>query len=100
MAGRAALQVRAGEGGLFPESVAATVSAVPGVELAVPLVSASAFTAEDTGELLTIHGVDIANDRAVRVYDARDQGGLVLDDPLRSEEHTSELQSPMYLVCR
>src|SRR5437879_6353217 len=21
-------------------------------------------------------------------------------DPLRSEEHTSELQSPMYLVCR
>ena len=82
MAGRAALQVRAGEGGLFPESVAATVSAVPGVELAVPLVSASAFTAEDTGELLTIHGVDIANDRAVRVYDARDQGGLVLDDPL------------------
>lgn len=82
MAGRAALQVRAGEDGLFPESVAATVSAVPGVELAVPLVSASAFTAEDTGELLTIHGVDIANDRAVRVYDARDQGGLVLDDPL------------------
>src|SRR5437879_10659429 len=23
-----------------------------------------------------------------------------LDDPNRSEEHTSELQSPMYLVCR
>src|SRR5437879_12610679 len=22
------------------------------------------------------------------------------DDPVRSEEHTSELQSPMYLVCR
>src|SRR5437879_8845279 len=26
-------------------------------------------------------------------------GGLALD-PTRSEEHTSELQSPMYLVCR
>src|SRR5437762_11196881 len=31
------------------------------------------------------------------------EGELRLDDdasPLRSEEHTSELQSPMYLVCR
>src|SRR5437879_8284342 len=27
-------------------------------------------------------------------------GFLSLDDPERSEEHTSELQSPMYLVCR
>src|SRR5437762_9184889 len=27
---------------------------------------------------------------------ARPSGGI----PLRSEEHTSELQSPMYLVCR
>src|SRR5437879_8574729 len=29
-------------------------------------------------------------------------GALGLDptDPARSEEHTSELQSPMYLVCR
>src|SRR5437762_4898330 len=25
---------------------------------------------------------------------------LVLREPRRSEEHTSELQSPMYLVCR
>src|SRR5436189_3445877 len=26
--------------------------------------------------------------------------GLVLQNSARSEEHTSELQSPMYLVCR
>ena len=82
MAGRAALQVTAGEGGLFPEDVATIVSAVPGVELAVPVVSASAFTTDDTGELLTVHGVDIGNEAAVRVYDARDSGGLELDDPL------------------
>src|ERR1017187_8830809 len=25
---------------------------------------------------------------------------LLLENPIRSEEHTSELQSPMYLVCR
>src|SRR2546426_4985207 len=27
-------------------------------------------------------------------------GALILDEPLRSEEHTSELQSPCNLVCR
>src|SRR6266481_40090 len=82
MAGRAALQVTAGEGGLFPEDVAAKVAAVPGVELAVPVVNATAFTADDSGELLTVHGVDITNEAHVRVYDARDNGGLELDDPL------------------
>src|SRR5437879_10720997 len=25
---------------------------------------------------------------------------LVIEDAIRSEEHTSELQSPMYIVCR
>jgi len=82
MAGRAALQVTAGEAGLFAEEVAATVASVPGVELAVPVVSTTAFIADDSGEQLTVHGVDITNDKAVRVYDARDNGGLALDDPL------------------
>ena len=44
MAGRAALEVAAGEGGLFPEDVAARVGSVPGVELALPVVKAMAFT--------------------------------------------------------
>src|SRR5437764_4817829 len=30
--------------------------------------------------------------------DSRD--GIGIEGPARSEEHTSELQSPMYLVCR
>src|SRR5437879_11326727 len=34
-----------------------------------------------------------------RVMDPTEQG-QTLDDVQRSEEHTSELQSPMYLVCR
>src|SRR5437762_7085807 len=29
-----------------------------------------------------------------------DRINLAFNDALRSEEHTSELQSPMYLVCR
>ena len=49
MAGRAALQVSAGEGALFPENLVETVQSVSGVELAVPVVSATAFTADDTG---------------------------------------------------
>lgn len=82
MAGRAALQVTAGEGGLFAESLAATVGKVPGVELAVPVVGATAFTADGSGDLLTVHGVDVTDEASVRVYEARDHGGLEMDDPL------------------
>ena len=82
MAGRAALQVTAGEDGLFSEEVAATVAAVPGVELAVPVVSGAAFTVDESGELLTVHGVEITEDAAVRTYSAHDSDGLELEDPL------------------
>ena len=81
MAGRAALQVSAG-GAPFAEATAEAVASLPGVELAVPVVAATAFTTDGSGELLTIHGVDIANEAAVRIYEARDAGGLELDDPL------------------
>jgi len=81
MAGRAALQVTAGPGGVFPEDVAVAVARVPGVDLAVPVVSASAFLSNGSGELLTVHGVDITNEDAVRTYEARDRGAMI-DDPL------------------
>ena len=76
MAGRAALEVVAGEGGLFPEGVAATVGTVPGIEAAVPSVKGAAYA--DGGELLTVYGVDLTGDAPERVYGAR----LELDDPL------------------
>jgi putative ABC transport system permease protein len=81
MAGRASLQVSAGEGALFPEEIADKVRAVPGVEVAVPVVEATAFVA-DEGELITVQGVDIAREEAVRVYEAQDAKGLAIDDPL------------------
>src|SRR5437763_12306337 len=34
------------------------------------------------------------------VYEGSDAAVQVIDGARRSEEHTSELQSPMYLVCR
>ncbi len=80
VAGRAALQVSAGEGALFPEDVAPRIAAVPGVELTVPVVSSTAFMADGSGELLTVQGMDIASEKAVAVYELRDEENG-LDDP-------------------
>jgi putative ABC transport system permease protein len=82
VAGRAALTVSAGEGLTFPEDAVETVAAVPGVRLAVPLVRAVAFPDDGTGELLTVHGVDLANEPAVRVYHDADDPNEVIDDLL------------------
>jgi len=81
MAGRAALQVGAGGGALFPEETAALVEAVAGVELAVPVVATTAFTSDQSGEVLTVHGFELTRDEAVRVYEA-DDGALELEDEL------------------
>lgn len=81
MAGRAALYVTA-DGAPFPETVADALAGIAGLELAVPVVSGTAFTTDASGELLTVHGVDVADESAVRVYESRDAGGLELDDPL------------------
>ncbi|HXQ21569.1 MAG TPA: ABC transporter permease, partial [Candidatus Acidoferrales bacterium] len=80
VAGRAALQVSAGEGALFPEDVAASIAQVPGVELTVPVVSSTAFMADGSGELLTVQGMDIADQKATAVYELRDEE-RGLDDP-------------------
>src|SRR5437879_9607053 len=39
-------------------------------------------------------------DRTKRCTPAPDRSKTIVVDTIRSEEHTSELQSPMYLVCR
>src|SRR6185369_1840819 len=79
MAGRAELTVSAGEGLTFDEELVAKIAAVPGVTLAVPLVTGIAFPDDGSGELLTVHGVDLANDDAVRVYHRGDTSKLVDD---------------------
>lgn len=82
MAGRTALQIAAGADGLLPEALAETVAAVAGVERAIPVVSATAFVADGRGELLTVHGIDVTDDAAVRAYEPRPGGGLEIGDPL------------------
>jgi putative ABC transport system permease protein len=87
MAGRTSLEVSAGDGGLVPEAIAAEVAGVPGVELAVPVVRATAFPADGTGEALAVQGIDLVNDDALRIYEARDRVGQVIDDPVRFLAH-------------
>ena len=64
------------------EAVAEKIASVPGVELAVPTVAATAFTTDGSGDLLAVHGVDVTNDAAVRIYESRDESKLAIDDPL------------------
>jgi putative ABC transport system permease protein len=82
VAGRAALTVSAGEGLTFPEAVVESVAAVPGVTLAVPLVRGVAFPDDASGELLTVHGVDLGQDAHVRVYGDAGDPTDVIDDLL------------------
>jgi putative ABC transport system permease protein len=79
MAGRAALTISAGEGFTFEESLVERIAAIPGVKMAVPLVTGVAFPDDGSGELLTVHGVDLANDDAVRVYHRGETSRLVDD---------------------
>lgn len=79
-AGRAALIVGGDEGTSFPDDIVARVAAVPGVRLAVPLVRGVTFPNDDSGELLTVHGVDLANDDAVRVYHVQSESDAIVED--------------------
>src|SRR5437879_10066920 len=49
--------------------------------------------------LITTTGTDLPSMTTVEVEAGR-LFGSTISNPPRSEEHTSELQSPMYLVCR
>jgi putative ABC transport system permease protein len=66
--GRASFSIVAGNGSTFDEDVVAMVEHASGVRLVVPLVSSYAFPDEGTGAMLTVFGVDVTNDAAVRVY--------------------------------
>jgi putative ABC transport system permease protein len=82
MAGRASLQVSAGERGLMPEELAPAIGEVDGVALAVPVVSATAFLTDGSGEQLTVHAVDLTNDEHLRVYEAETEPDGGVEDPL------------------
>jgi putative ABC transport system permease protein len=80
-AGRASLQVSAGEGAAFADDVATAVTAVPGVERVVPVIGASAFTTDASGELLAVQAFDVTDENAVAVYELHDDEAAGFDDP-------------------
>lgn len=82
MAGRASLQVTVDDGALFAEEVAANVAKVAGVERAVPIVAASAFTVDDRPQALTVQGFDLTDDGAARIYEPGEGHLAGVEDPL------------------
>jgi ABC-type lipoprotein release transport system permease subunit len=64
------------------EEIAETIRGADGVAEIVPVVSATAFLAGGTGEQLTVHGIDLTNERHLSVYEASERRSGAIDDPL------------------
>jgi len=79
MAGRVSLQVGLPGEGMFPAEVAAAIEAIPGVVRVVPVLAATAFTDDETGDLISIQAIDVSSPEAIDVYEIRAELGL--DDP-------------------
>jgi ABC-type lipoprotein release transport system permease subunit/SAM-dependent methyltransferase len=73
--------VTTAEGFPFPEATLEAVAGKPGVRLAAPLVRGVASPDDGSGQVLTVIGVDLANETAVRIY----------HDAQRSEEVVGDL---------
>ena len=67
MAGRSALQLSAGDAGLFREGIVHRVARARGVATALPVMSATAF-APGSAEPLTVYGVDLLSEAPARAY--------------------------------
>lgn len=100
MAGRVSLEIDASDGGFFPEEETARVAEVPGVEFAVPVVTATAFVADDSGELLSVLGVDVTNESAVRAYATTHDDTALVDDPLIFLSQPDSIAVPRRLADR
>src|SRR6266436_2815566 len=82
LAGGAALQVRGP--GPFPEAVADELRAIPGVDHAVPILTATFFGTEPpiAGEALSVFAADVTDGHAIRTLHLVKAGEHVVDDPL------------------
>src|SRR6266849_3132009 len=82
LAGSAALQVRGP--GPFPEAVADELRAIPGVDHAVPIVTATFFGTEPpiAGEALSVFAADVTDGHAIRTLHLVKAGEHVLDEAL------------------
>ncbi len=81
IAGGTQLQIMAGDTG-FEESVLELVQAVPEVNVAVPVIEASANTGLPGQGNILILGVDMTGDRTLRDYTLESADDAMIDDPL------------------
>src|SRR3712207_7126247 len=65
---------------------------------ALPIFDVSVVGNGDKGDVITV--TVTPNDGSVNGTEVSDSATVVNSAPTRSEEHTSELQSRQYLVCR
>ena len=79
MAGRAALTVSAPGGAPFKLGELKAQLAVDGVDQVVPVVTGVAFPDDGSGELLTVHAVDLSDQPAVEVYHRGDTRSIIAD---------------------
>src|SRR3989442_3994124 len=82
LAGSAALQVRGP--GPFPEAVADELRAIPGVDHAVPILTATFFGTEPpiAGEALSVFAADVTDGHAIRTLHLVKAGQHVVAEPL------------------
>ncbi len=81
IAGKAQLQITASEAG-FPEEILEKAQAVAEVDIAVPVIEATAATGIAGQGNLFLLGVDMTGDRSLRDYDLESGEDAVIDDPL------------------
>jgi putative ABC transport system permease protein len=83
--GRADLQVVARSGAGLDEALLPRIAAVPGVAVAAPVVTVPSFFDDETSEQVTIWGIDLLNESALRLYGMTPGDGddhVDLGDPL------------------
>src|SRR5439155_609120 len=82
LAGKAELTVLAQGPDGVEDGLVEVVRATPGVVAAVPVVTGTALVNDDSGESLTIFGVDLLNDKAKQLYQTYGEDTVQLADPV------------------
>src|SRR5437762_8897984 len=79
-----------------------TVASPLSLHDALPILAAdqAVATDEDTAKAIALSATDVDGSPLSYTIVAGPAHGTLTGTAPRSEEHTSELQSPMYLVCR
>lgn len=75
--GRVDFHVSLGSGGMFSKDIAIAVARVPGVARVAPVLSTTAFTADGTNELVAVHGFDLVDAAAARLYGVEGNAGRI-----------------------